>query len=716
MPRRLPPSPQRLDQRLALRAAGCALLVWAVTAGFGNGSAPAWAANLSQPTENRNHRQLEPSYWRERIFFIPFQPDPQQFLAGSTRVVRLLMSRDGVRWQVLQEARPGVRGFSFHAPGDGEYFFAVQVEDNRGRRTPETVDAPQLRVVVDGAQPEIRLEAGPGPAGAIVLRYDVRDVQLAAESFRIEAREGAGPWRGVQVGPPDVSRGNRLAGHVTWARAASGSGVEFRATVSDRAGNSAVAITTGRADRTPDAISADGPVLTPHDPRDADADNAPPSLPNTFLPSDANLPNGPSLDGPTLDGPALGPAASYRSGRSGDPFGGPTPAFDRAAAASPSIASAGAQEWPASNAVNAGNAAATRGGSTQFHGETFGGGGGANVADRPAPPLNNSYAAADAAPPQPTWARTAGGGLATADSSESQPVRRGDRTVFAGDPFAASDRSTVGEAASRPIFAAPTLPPAQSNPFFNASTAAAQGAAAGPADREWLGNSRGPHGELPPGTMMVNTRTFDVDYDVNTAGDWGVARVELWGTSDNGDTWSSFAVDPDSRSPLRVTTPGAGLFGMRIVVHGANAAAVPPPAAGARPEMFVYVDLYPPSVNLLGAERGTGDAADQLRIRWTASDSLLAERPVTILYSSYESGPWSTAAANLENTGEFHWRLQRHLPERLFLRIEAVDQAGNVGVAVSPQPVHIEAPQPVGRLRGVRATESMGSSTSPFSG
>ena len=91
-----------------------------------------------------------------------------------------------------------------------------------------------------------------------------------------------------------------------------------------------------------------------------------------------------------------------------------------------------------------------------------------------------------------------------------------------------------------------------------------------------------------------------------------------------------------------------------------------------------------------------------LRIRWSASDSNLAERPVTILYSSHETGPWSTAAANLENSGEFHWRLQRHLPERLFLRVEVRDQAGNIGFAQLKNPVLLEAPQPVGRLRAVR--------------
>ncbi|MCA9234625.1 MAG: hypothetical protein KDA44_04110 [Planctomycetales bacterium] len=633
-------------------------------------------------------RRIEPAYWRERIFFIPFQPDPQQFLAGSTREVRLLISRDGVSWNLLQQARPEVRGFSYHAPGDGEYYFAVQVVDASGRLTPPTITEPQLRVVVDGAEPELRLEAVAAAAGAAAVRYDIRDPQLAAESLQIEVREGAGPWRSVQVGPPDLQRPGRLRGQVTWGPATGSAGLTFRAVVRDRAGNTATAETTVGS-----ATSADPEVNLPL---------SPPAMPYQ------NDPGAPAAD----DGPSLGPATA---GLPSDSFRTPSllpnwGAVDSVASASPP------QEWPASNAPATFARAHDNAAGPLVAGSNSGWQTGTNSAGRPAPPPENSYSPYSSQSDPAAPRNQPDNSLAAAPALSNNMPRSG-RTVFGSDPFAASDRTVVDEAASRPLAAPPVLPSHPSSPFAFAASATPVVDPPAQSGINWAGNGGGPGGELPAGAMQVNSRTFDVEYDVATAGDWGVARVELWGTADNGATWSNFAVDSDSRSPVRVTTPGAGLFGMRIVVHGANAAALPPPAAGARPELYVYVDLYPPGVNLLGAERGEGDQADQLRIRWAASDSHLSDRPITILYSSYETGPWSTAAANLENTGEFFWRLQRHLPDRLFLRIEATDQAGNVGVAESKNPVAIEAPQPVGHLRGVRpSTPASPTVTSPFGG
>ena len=696
------PSPRRAGSRWQCAAALAIVLgVWA---------AETFAAGVNAPPV-ADPRRLEPLYWREPTFFIPFQPDPQQFLAGSMREVRLLASRDGVAWDMLQRARPEVRGFSYRAPGDGEYYFAVQVEDSAGRLTPATISTPQLRVVVDGTRPTIKLEASAGIAGSTTLRYDVSDATLNPETLRIEVSESGRAWRSVQVGPPDMTRPDRLLGGVTWAPAETGAKLRFRVAIADRAGNTATAETgVGEPTRpsspqggtlgalvaaeaatpgasqfpfpsfdasAPAATSPATPAVQPTGPELEGPSFGAPGLSAPRQNSPAPVASG--AEGPGLEGPALGPAASVAPLR-GAEIPSLLMAGDRAGAAMPQL-------WPASNAPRSpaglgshsdfGQADLDMGDNNSLQANS-------SRPDRPAPPVDNPYAAPG---------RSAASGFDAGSSRlAAHPASSGGRTVYAADPFAASAEATVGEAASRPFNPLGSAASSPENPF----------AAVSGSSPLWLAAGAAPLGDLPPGTMLVNSRTFEVEYDVSTAGEWGVARVELWGTSDHGATWRSFAVDPDSRSPVRVAAPGGGLFGLRIVIHGANAAATPPPASGEKPEMYVYVDLHPPGVNLLGAERGQGDAAEMLRIRWSASDSNLAERPVTILYSSHETGPWSTAAANLENSGEFHWRLQRHLPERLFLRVEVRDQAGNIGFAELKNPVLLEAPQPVGRLRAVR--------------
>jgi hypothetical protein len=216
------------------------------------------------------------------------------------------------------------------------------------------------------------------------------------------------------------------------------------------------------------------------------------------------------------------------------------------------------------------------------------------------------------------------------------------------------------------------------------------------ADSEW--SSAGPQ----TGPMLVNARTFDVEYDLQAVGSWGVAKVELWGTQDEGATWQSFGVDPDNRSPIRVTVPHSGTFGFRILVEGANSLGVQPPQTGEKPELVVMVDLDQPKAEIVAVEPGAGNLADQLRIRWSADDKNLDPRPIGLFYSSHAEGPWSTIATGLENSGAYVWRIERHIPGRFYLRLEARDTAGNVATFQTPEPIELNRPQPTGTLRSVR--------------
>ena len=204
------------------------------------------------------------------------------------------------------------------------------------------------------------------------------------------------------------------------------------------------------------------------------------------------------------------------------------------------------------------------------------------------------------------------------------------------------------------------------------------------------------------GARVVNSRTFDVQYDLESIGPWGVAKVELWGTHDGGRTWQSFGVDNDNRSPVRVTVPAAGVYGFRILVDGANGAAASPPRSGDKPELLVAVDLKPPTAELLSADIGEGNLTGHLVIRWAVADTNLEPRPISLFYGTLPNGPWSTIATGLENTGGYTWRLERHVPDRFYLRLEARDVAGNLATCQTPTPIMLNRPQPTGRLRGVR--------------
>jgi hypothetical protein len=190
-----------------------------------------------------------------------------------------------------------------------------------------------------------------------------------------------------------------------------------------------------------------------------------------------------------------------------------------------------------------------------------------------------------------------------------------------------------------------------------------------------------------------------LEYDLDDAGRGGVAKVELWGSRDGGKNWSRYAQDDDNRSPLIVTVDEEGLYGFRIVVQNAGSSIAETPRAGDSPELWVSVDLKRPVVELTAIERGQGNVADHLMLRWRATDNNLEPRPIGLFYSSRPTGPWSAIATNLENTGEYAWRVERYVPARFYLRIEARDTAGNLAAYQTREPVEFSPGSVAGRLR-----------------
>ncbi len=206
---------------------------------------------------------VEPVYWRQRVFFIPYQASTQDPLAARAEKVQLMVARDGSRnWELLESARPDVRGFSYHAPADGEYAFAVALTDRRGDIWPKGDPAPQLRVIVDTQLPMLQLAAAPDAAGQVVVRYEASDPQLRAETLRIEAQADGRDWQRLTLGPPEAGAPDRLLGQVAWKPPVIASNVRVRATIGDRAGNQTTATTA--ASLAAQSLAADaGPQLGP---------------------------------------------------------------------------------------------------------------------------------------------------------------------------------------------------------------------------------------------------------------------------------------------------------------------------------------------------------------------------------------------------------------------------------------------------------------------
>jgi hypothetical protein len=198
----------------------------------------------------------------------------------------------------------------------------------------------------------------------------------------------------------------------------------------------------------------------------------------------------------------------------------------------------------------------------------------------------------------------------------------------------------------------------------------------------------------------VNSRRIKLNYEVREVGPSGVSAVELWATRD-GKTWQCYANEPPPVGPLVVQVAEEGSYGFALVVKSGVGACGQRPKAGDPAQMWVEVDETKPEVKLTEAIPGKGSDKGLMHIHWKASDAHLVPRPVSIYTALSRDGPWTPIATGLENSGSFVWKMPRDVPYQFHVRVEACDQAGNVGHAETTEPVCVDHAQPTGKILGV---------------
>lgn len=201
--------------------------------------------------------------------------------------------------------------------------------------------------------------------------------------------------------------------------------------------------------------------------------------------------------------------------------------------------------------------------------------------------------------------------------------------------------------------------------------------------------------------QYINSRRFNMNYSVDAIDPSGVDRVVLWMTRDGGQTWKSWATDPDNVSPFPVEVDEPGVYGFRIVVHSRDGLTGLAPKRGDKADMWIDVDTEAPLVQITSVPYGRDNEAGRLVINWRAEDPQLTFRPVTLAYSSKPEGPWTPIERGLRNTGRYVWKVGSQVPERIFIRLEATDQAGNVGVFQLQNLIDISGLVPRGRIQSV---------------
>ena len=196
-------------------------------------------------------------------------------------------------------------------------------------------------------------------------------------------------------------------------------------------------------------------------------------------------------------------------------------------------------------------------------------------------------------------------------------------------------------------------------------------------------------------TFYVNKTRFHVNYRLDALGKSGCKSVQLYWRYPDSDEWTDYG-SSDDKSPFKVLVSGEGKYGIRLrAVSGVGLAEELPQAASV-PQLWVVVDVTPPTVQLdIPKVRFSGQP--EVLFSWQTTDENPGRNKVKLSYAALD-GPdanrWKEIARGLPESGKHAWKPPADTPYRFNVRIDVEDAAGNVAHDQAAEPVSIDDSRP----------------------
>ena len=675
---------------------------------------------------------------------------------------------DSSRWKLLDRKPPTITEFEFHTPSDGHYFFSTQTIDSTGTAYPSGPIQPQLEVIVDTTEPTIRLSVDVEGDGLVHGSVKIDDATVVKERHLFYATDVDNQWielpleaNEFQFAPNDAWRQLSVhvravdaAGHYAQktqrlqrprlALAPTGTLASAHQSQKNRLGKKSRLI----GDKTSDSYDA-RPVkyrmqLQPETKPSAKIVTSPQLYVRPAPANDASSAvikldrvTKPKQPSPTYNAIYLGalkidkPSSHLSKAQivDIDPTRLPKVNSNRR---SPSRLPITRKDATLENQ----SAPPERIAQLPTYGRQSTG------VELPTPASASEVSEAFSLTPPSLGRSTSPGGAMTMPLPTSSPT-----SVKSENPYTSGGTASSGSPRSieqarkklRPKSAAEAMRPIVNEQPFGVPTQTETHPtrptyAGNPtyAGKRYVGKSTSPTPEIipkPPAKRYRSRRSssgsttfddripsrfsdsnrFSLEYELESVGRQGVDAVELYGSTDGGASWKFWGQDPDKASPFDIETNEEGSFGFRIVVVSANGLASPRPQANEDPDIVVVVDQSKPQVRITGAQYGEGDRTGSLVIRYDCSDANLMTRPITLSFSDRVDGPWTTIAAGLRNEGDYIWPGDPQLPRQFYIRIDASDNAGNMGSYILDRPIDAQGLAPRARIRGFQSISGVDS-------
>lgn len=636
-------------------------------------------------------------FWSRPEFIIPFQVDAN---GTPPREVILEASDDlGATWYVVQKGDVRTRQFRFRSPKNGEYIFRLKMVDDSGR----TFNNPgePLRICVDTEKPNAKLAIDMDSYGDLNARIQIAETNLDQNSIKLEYQtEETQEWQPISFELDQNQNSLDWLGTGTWTIPPTTRQIIVRLSGKDKAGN--VFEVTRKPDIPKTAAGRSGIQFASQPNRNqlttqtssgaaigSGAVIANDSLPKvqvlgqqTIAPNLSNSPNTPKIDSLGVQqqlienqqklieqllnqqrqeaaARALDPSLKPDRNSAVDSRGIPESGFPVTRQDDSQVLEIGPvapNGSPASPGLNPASQGSNR--------MSLGGGVKSRQDDSPIRELSDEELLA-------MTSRTGN------DSGSTRVAEMGRRSLDSASIFDQQQSASTlmnGESKIPTSLDTPSLP------------------------------SFGSLQELSSQPIFSGARAFSLEYGIENDLGVPVRTVELWGTTDAGKTWDYWGDDPDRTTPFDIEVEADGLFGFRMVIVGNNGLAQNRPKNGDDADAWIRVDTVPPKLRLQSAMYGRGPEAGSLIIEYMANDPSFGERPISLYYSSSLDGPWQEITTGLTNSGKYAWAANPNLPPEIYLKIRAMDAAGNIAEHTMDIPIKVQGIAPRGKIRGIGNT------------
>jgi hypothetical protein len=198
-------------------------------------------------------------------------------------------------------------------------------------------------------------------------------------------------------------------------------------------------------------------------------------------------------------------------------------------------------------------------------------------------------------------------------------------------------------------------------------------------------------GPLAEKVRRIKSRHLVFNYKLKNVGPSGVLGAELWYTRD-GQTWEKAPSGIQPQGNYQVDVSEDGLYGFILLARTGLGGGKESPKKGDPAQLWVEVDTIKPMVVITGIKPAAGGRT--VLVNWKASDKSLAAHPINLYYLDPNNGHSTPIADHLDNTETYTWQVPAGAPNHFRIRVEAVDQAGNVGADETTNPVQLDLSQP----------------------